>query len=75
MIAAALHSRGYRAVGMAMSRNPNAPRVPCHRVVRSSGNVGGYAFGVKKKVAILRAEGIEIVNNRVVDLQKFLFDL
>jgi O-6-methylguanine DNA methyltransferase len=38
-----------RAVGQALKRNPYAPQVPCHRVVRADGSLGGYAFGVARK--------------------------
>jgi methylated-DNA-[protein]-cysteine S-methyltransferase len=47
----------YRAVGNIMNRNPDTKRVPCHRVVRSDGDTGGYAQGRAKKIAILRKEG------------------
>lgn len=49
--------RAVRAVGNALNRNPFAPEVPCHRVVRSDGSVGGFASGTKKKIALLRKEG------------------
>ena len=45
-----------RAVGNIMSRNRD-PGVPCHRVVRSDGTVGGYAWGTEKKIERLRSEG------------------
>lgn len=61
-----------RAVGNAMNKNPFSPEVPCHRVVRSSGEAGGFAYGTKKKIEMLRKEGIEIVDGRV-DLNKFRF--
>jgi len=41
-----------RAVGRAMNTNPNAPTVPCHRVVMSDGCLGGFAFGINKKIKI-----------------------
>ena len=46
-----------RAVGNALNRNPYAPRVPCHRVVKSDGSLGGFATGPAKKRALLRREG------------------
>ena len=49
--------RAYRAVGNIMHRNPDTTRVPCHRVVRSDGDPGGYARGRAKKIAILKREG------------------
>ena len=45
-----------RAVGNALHRNPFAPLVPCHRVVRSDGSLGGYAKGTARKRALLRRE-------------------
>lgn len=49
--------RAVRAVGTALNRNPFAPHVPCHRVVRSDGTVGGFASGTRAKVRLLRKEG------------------
>ncbi len=46
-----------RAVGNALNKNPFAPAVPCHRVIRSDGSVGGFAFGSSKKVKLLKQEG------------------
>ena len=46
-----------RAVGNALGRNPYAPRVPCHRVIKTDGSLGGYAGGLAKKLALLREEG------------------
>lgn len=48
--------RAARAVGNALHRNPFAPLVPCHRVVKSDGSLGGYARGPARKRALLRAE-------------------
>lgn len=62
-----------RAVGNALNANPFAPVVPCHRVVRADGSIGGFALGSKKKIALLRSEGIQIVNGKVASLQKYLF--
>lgn len=47
----------YRAVGNIMHNNPDTKKVPCHRVVRSDGDPGGYARGRAKKIAILKKEG------------------
>ena len=49
--------RAARAVGNALRRNPFAPKVPCHRVVRADGSLGGYSRGSSRKRALLRAEG------------------
>jgi len=45
-----------RAVGNALRANPFAPRVPCHRVVRSDGSLGGFMHGVEAKRRLLDAE-------------------
>ena len=68
-----LGSKGFRAVGNAMNRNPYAPQVPCHRVVRSTGEIGGFARGTKAKIKMLRNEGIEIEGARVSNFKKYLF--
>ena len=51
--------RAYRAVGNILNKNYD-PRIPCHRVVRSDGRVGGYNRGSRAKAAILRAEGYRL---------------
>ena len=59
-----------RAVGQAMRTNPFAPKVPCHRVIRSDGSIGGFRGRTKgktisEKIKLLRKEGVEIKKNRV----------
>ena len=48
--------RAFRAVGRVLSKNKD-PKVPCHRVIRSDGKVGGYREGAEKKKALLKKEG------------------
>ena len=48
--------RAYRAVGNILNKNYD-PTIPCHRVVRSDGKMGGYNRGVKNKIKILKKEG------------------
>jgi len=73
-IAHKLNTKAYRAVGNAMNKNPYAPKVPCHRVVNSSGELGGFASGIKNKIKLLKKEGIKIKNNKI-DLKKYEFKL
>lgn len=49
-----------RAVANAVGANPCAPIIPCHRVVRSDGTLGGYSGkgGIKTKTRLLRKEGV-----------------
>ena len=65
-IARHLGTNAYRAVGLAMNRNPYAPDVPCHRVVGSQGALTGFAGGLPKKRAMLVAERVPMRNGRVV---------
>ena len=74
-IAEALGIRGYRVVGMLLSKNPKPIEIPCHRVVKSNGEVGGYIMGVEKKVELLRSEGIPVENGRIVDFERYFFRL
>jgi len=72
-IAKILGCKAYRAVGNALNKNPYAPVVPCHRVVKSDGSIGGFAHGSERKIEILSSEGIEVVDGRVKDFEKVLF--
>lgn len=69
-IAHCLRVRAYRAVGQAMCLNPNAPIVPCHRVICSDGSIGGYARGAKEKMRLLKSEGIKFKENKIKDFKK-----
>lgn len=71
-IAKALNCKAYRAVGNALNKNPYK-EVPCHRVINSSGSIGGFALGTKRKIEILRKEGIKITNGRVENFEEVLF--
>ena len=51
-----------RAVANAIGKNPFAPKIPCHRVIRSDGSLGGYSGkgGIKTKKLLLKREGIKL---------------
>ena len=51
-----------RAVANACAKNPYAPKIPCHRVIRSDGSIGGYSGrgGIKQKLRLLRSENVKI---------------
>ena len=52
--------RAYRAVGNILNRNKDYKNIPCHRVVRSDGKIGGYNKGTRYKENLLRKEGVLI---------------
>lgn len=73
-IAKALGNRNLaRAVGNACNANPFAPAVPCHHVVKSNGSIGGYSRGVKKKIALLKKEGVLVRRGKIVGFKEKLF--
>jgi len=53
-----------RAVANACGKNPYAPTIPCHRVIRSDGKLGGYSGkgGINTKIKLLKQEGINFKN-------------
>lgn len=67
------HPKAYRAVGTAMNKNPFAPKVPCHRVINSNGELGQFAFGQEAKQVLLQKEGLIVKSGKVVDFKKYLF--
>jgi methylated-DNA-[protein]-cysteine S-methyltransferase len=74
----ALNTKAYRAVGNAMRHNPYAPVVPCHRVVRSDGTIGGFNGKTKgkeidNKIKLLKNEGVIVKDNKIVDFNKILY--
>ncbi|USN45269.1 MAG: MGMT family protein [Candidatus Woesearchaeota archaeon] len=71
-IARALGTGAYRAVGRALQTNPSTKTYPCHRVVKSTGELGGY-FGetsgpaILAKKSLLEKEGVQVTDNRIVN--------
>ena len=54
--------KAVRAVANAVGKNPYAPKIPCHRVIRSDGALGGYSGrgGIAQKLKLLKSEKVEI---------------
>ena len=54
--------KAFRAVANAVAKNPYPPKIPCHRVIRSDGSLGGYSAkgGIKTKKLLLQKEGIKL---------------
>lgn len=61
------NAKASRAVGMAMRNNKDTGKVPCHRVVGSTGALTGYAYGngIRTKREKLKKEGVEFKEQRV----------
>lgn len=64
---------GQRAIGKIMNKNPYPVIVPCHRVVKADGSVGGYAFGNEIKINMLSKEGLEIDNGKIRNFENKLY--
>ena len=78
LIAKKLETNAYRAVGNACRNNPYAPKVPCHRVVKSDGTIGGFAGKtsgktVQNKIELLRKEGVQVKDGKIVNFEKVSF--
>ena len=61
---------GQRVIGQIMKKNPYPVIIPCHRVVKSDGTVGGYAYGGDIKTNMLQKEGIKIHDGKILDWNK-----
>ena len=66
-----------RAVGRILNANRRGyfsdakEKIPCHRVVCSNGEVGGYQFGTLEKIKLLKEEGVLIRNTKIVELKNY----
>jgi len=64
------HPNAYRAVGTALRKNPFPIKIPCHRVIKSTGEPGKYSGkSGARKIKLLRMEGVKI-SNGIVDRKK-----
>ncbi|HCR81260.1 MAG: Methylated-DNA/protein-cysteine methyltransferase [Candidatus Pacebacteria bacterium GW2011_GWB1_47_8] len=77
-LAQALGTKAYRAIGQVLRCNPQAPIIPCHRVVASNGLLHGFNGSqsqpaLTKKANLLKKEGVRVQNNRIVNLNSVLF--
>jgi len=64
---------GQRVIGQIMKKNQFPVIIPCHRVVKSDGKIGGYAYGDKVKSKMLTLEGIQIQDGKIQDFKKKLY--
>lgn len=61
-----MNSKGYRAVGNALNKNPLPLIIPCHRVIKSDMTIGGFRGGVKMKKELLKREGVKFEGNKII---------
>lgn len=64
---------GQRVIGRIMNKNPYPIIIPCHRVIKSDGKIGGYAWGEKVKAKMLSNEGIKIKNGKILNVKKDIY--
>jgi methylated-DNA-[protein]-cysteine S-methyltransferase len=62
--------RAARAIGRIIANNPNPISIPCHRVVKSNGEIGGFAYGQQRKKEILEKEGIRFQDQIVENFEE-----
>jgi len=59
------YPKAWRAVGNILNKNKDS-KIPCHRVIRLDRKVGGYKNGTRKKIALLKKEGLKIERKKVI---------
>ena len=69
------HPRASRLIGRILNKNPNPILTPCHRVIKSNGNIGGYAFGKARKKELLKKEGLCFVGDSTAEFAKYRIPL
>ena len=62
------HPKSFRAVASACGKNPYPPEIPCHRVVRKDGGLGGYSAkgGITRKKIMLKKEGHKFFKGKII---------
>ena len=65
------HPRASRLIGRILNKNPNPILTPCHRVIKSNGNIGGYAFGKARKKELLKKEGLCFIGDSTAEFAKY----
>jgi methylated-DNA-[protein]-cysteine S-methyltransferase len=59
--------KAYRAVGNILNKSASwRTKIPCHRVIKSDGRIGGYRYGKNKKASLLKKEGIKLKKGKVL---------
>jgi methylated-DNA-[protein]-cysteine S-methyltransferase len=77
LLAESLDCNSAQAIGQALRRNPFAPKVPCHRVIKTDLTPGGYSGEIagkklQRKLALLRQEGVIFSDNKLSDKSRII---
>ena len=77
-VAKALNCLSFQAVGQALKNNPNPPTIPCHRIVKSDGSIGGFngkrsGKEVLRKIKLLEKEGIRFNGKKIKGFKAKLY--
>lgn len=74
-VAKALGNKGYaRAVGKYMNKNPDADTMPCFKIVKSDGSLGGFGLGINDKIRRLKKDGVEVKDGKIINFKRVFFD-
>ncbi len=78
LLAEAVGTKGYRAIGTIVRTNPNPPTIPCHRVVSSGGGIGGFmgetsGTSIEAKKKLLASEGVRCDQGKIVDFGSLIY--
>ena len=74
-VAKALGDKNYaRAVGTYMHNNPDADTMPCFKIVKSDGGLGGFGLGITDKIRRLKNDGVKVKNGKIRDFDRVFFD-
>lgn len=56
-----------RVIGMILNKNQEPRKYPCYKIIKNRGDLGGYGDGIKKKIKLLKNDGIVIKNNKIAE--------
>jgi O-6-methylguanine DNA methyltransferase len=74
-VAKALGNKRYaRTVGKYMNKNPDADTMPCFKIVKSDGSLGGFGLGINDKINRLKKDGVEVKDGKIINFKHVFFD-
>ncbi len=63
-----------RTIGVFMHNNPDADTMPCFKIVKSDGGLGGFGCGIEDKIRRLEEDNISVKDGKIVDFKSIFFD-